>query len=79
MYGDRRARHGALTANRAARGSIGRPCARIFCDAEQREGLRRQPRSGWVQRVASWVTALQRMAKTDPSSDVRAHVHSRFL
>jgi len=53
VTGDRRARHCALTADRAARGSIGPDHAlESFVTPEQREGLRRQAAFWMVQRVA---------------------------
>ncbi len=67
--------NGALTAIAMhADGSADR-ALESFVTPEQREGLRRQA-AFWMgaARGKTGLTALQRMAKTDPSSDVRAHV-----
>src|SRR6266849_2988807 len=74
-HGDRMRGNGALTAIALhADASADRPLE-SFVTPEQREGLRRQA-AFWMgaARGKARLTVLQHMAKTDPSSDVRAHV-----
>ena len=74
-HGERKIGNGALTAIALhADASAGR-AVESFTAPEQREALRRQA-AFWLgaARGKAGLTALQRMAKTDPNSDVRAHV-----
>jgi hypothetical protein len=73
--GDRSAGNGALTAIALHADASADLAFESFVTPEQREGLRRQA-AFWMgaARGKAGLTALQHMAKTDPSSDVRAHV-----
>jgi len=74
-HGDRGLAHGALTAIALHADASADRALESFVTADQREGLRRQA-AFWMgaARGNAGLLALQRMAKTDPSSDVRAHV-----
>ena len=73
--GDRGISHGALTAIALHADASADRELESFVTPEQREGLRRQA-AFWMgaARGKAGLAALRRMAKTDPSSDVRAHV-----
>jgi len=73
--GDRGIGNGALTAIALHADASADRALESFVTAEQREGLRRQA-AFWMgaARGNAGLLALGRMAKTDPSSDVRAHV-----
>ncbi len=71
-HGDRRPGNGALTAIALHADASADRSLESFVTADQREGLRRQA-AFWA-RGKSGLVILQHMAKTDPSSDVRAHV-----
>ena len=74
-HGDRRPGNGALTAIALHADASADRALESFVTPEQREGLRRQA-AFWMgaARGKAGLTVLQHMAKTDPSSDVRAHV-----
>jgi HEAT repeat protein len=74
-HGDRGIGHGALTAIALHADASADRALESFVMPEQRENLRRQT-VFWMgaARGSAGLIALQRMAKTDPSSDVRAHV-----
>ena len=74
-HGDRGIGNGALTAIALHADASADRALESFVTPEQREGLRRQA-AFWMgaARGKAGLTALQRVAKTDPSSDVRAHV-----
>ena len=74
-HGDHGIGHGALTAIALHADSTADRALESFVAPERREGLRRQA-AFWMgaARGKAGLAALQRMAKTDPSSDVRAHV-----
>src|SRR5713226_8917584 len=74
-HGDRRPGNGALTAIALHADASADRALESFVTPEQREGLRRQA-AFWMgaARGKSGLVTLQHMAKTDPSSDVRAHV-----
>lgn len=74
-HGDHGVGHGALTAIALHADSSADRAFESFVTPNQREGLRRQA-AFWMgaARGQAGFTALQRMAKNDPSSDVRAHV-----
>jgi len=74
-HGDRRPGNGALTAISLHADASADRALESFVTPEQREGLRRQA-AFWMgaARGKAGLTVLQHMAKTDPSSDVRAHV-----
>src|SRR6266571_5906228 len=74
-HGDRSVGNGALTAIALHADASADRALESFVTPEQREGLRRRA-AFWLgaARGKAGLTALQRMAKTDPSSDVRAHV-----
>src|SRR6267154_717225 len=74
-HGDRRPGNGALTAIALHADPSADRALESFVTAVQREGLRRQA-AFWMgaARGKAGLTVLQHMAKTDPSSDVRAHV-----
>jgi HEAT repeat protein len=74
-HGDHGIGHGALTAIALHADASADRALESFVTPEQREGLRRQA-AFWMgaARGKAGLAALQRMAKTDPSSDVRAHV-----
>jgi HEAT repeat protein len=74
-HGDRGLGTGALTAIALHADASADRALESFVTPEQREALRRQA-AFWMgaTRGKAGLTALQRMAKTDPSSDVRAHV-----
>jgi len=74
-HGDRRPGNGALTAIALHADVSADRALESFVTPEQREGLRRQA-AFWMgaARGKAGLTVLQHMAKTDPSSDVRAHV-----
>jgi len=74
-HGDRSVGNGALTAIALHADASADRALESFVTPEQREGLRRQA-AFWMgaARGNAGLLALQRMAKTDPSSDVRAHV-----
>src|SRR6266481_826979 len=74
-HGDHRIGHGALTAIALHADVSADRALESFVTPEQREGLRRQA-AFWMgaARGKAGLTTLQHMAKTDPSSDVRAHV-----
>jgi HEAT repeat protein len=73
--GDRGIGNGALTAMALHADASADRALESFVMPEQREGLRRQA-AFWMgaARGSAGLVALQRMAKTDPSSDVRAHL-----
>ena len=73
--GDRGIGHGALTAIALHADASANGALDSFVTPEQREALRRQA-AFWMgaARGEAGLAALQRMSKTDPSSDVRAHV-----
>ncbi len=74
-HGDRSVGNGALTAIALHADASADRALESFVTPEQREGLRRQA-AFWMgaARGNAGLIALQHMAKTDPSSDVRAHV-----
>jgi HEAT repeat protein len=74
-FEDRGIGNGALTAIALHADASADRALESFVMPEQREGLRRQA-AFWMgaARGNAGLLALQRMAKTDPSSDVRAHV-----
>src|SRR5229473_6836719 len=74
-HGDRKLGNGALTAIALHADASADRALESFVTPEQREGLRRQA-AFWMgaARGKSGLVILQHMAKTDPSSDVRAHV-----
>src|SRR5437879_8479675 len=74
-HGDRELGNGALTAIALHADASADRSFESFVTPEQREGLRRQA-AFWMgaARGKAGLIALQHMAKTDPSSDVRAHV-----
>jgi len=74
-HGERKIGNGALTAIALHADASADRALESFTVPEQREALRRQA-AFWMgaARGKGGLTALQRMAKTDPSSDVRAHV-----
>jgi HEAT repeat protein len=74
-HGDHGIGHGALTAIALHADASADRALEAFVTPEQRDGLRRQA-GFWMgaARGKAGLTALQHMAKTDPSSDVRAHV-----
>lgn len=74
-HGDHGIGHGALTAIALHADPSADRAFESFIKPEQREGLRRQT-AFWMGAARGKVglLALQRMAKNDPSSDVRAHV-----
>jgi len=74
-HGDRSVGNGALTAIALHADASADRALESFVTPEQREGLRRQT-AFWMgaARGNAGLLALQRMAKTDPSSDVRAHL-----
>jgi hypothetical protein len=74
-HGEHGIGNGALTAIALHADASADRAFESFVTPEQREGLRRQA-AFWMgaARGQAGLTALQRMAKTDPSSDVRAHV-----
>src|SRR2546426_10604102 len=74
-HGDRELSNGALTAIALHADASADRALESFVTPEQREGLRRQA-AFWMgaARGKAGLIALQHMAKTDPSSDVRAHV-----
>jgi hypothetical protein len=74
-HGDHGIGNGALTAIALHADAAADRALESFVTPEQREGLRRQA-AFWMgaARGKAGFTALQHMAKTDPSSDVRAHV-----
>ena len=74
-HGDRSVGNGALTAIALHADASADRALESFVTPEQREGLRRQA-AFWMgaARGNAGLLALQHMAKTDPSSDVRAHV-----
>jgi HEAT repeat protein len=74
-HGDRGTGNGALTAIALHADASADRAFESFVTPEQREGLRRQA-AFWMgaARGKAGLSALQRMAKNDPSSDVRAHV-----
>jgi len=74
-HGDRRPGNGALTAIALHADASADRALESFVTPAQREGLRRQA-GFWMgaARGKAGLTVLQHMAKTDPSSDVRAHV-----
>jgi HEAT repeat protein len=74
-HGDHAMGHGALTAIALHADASADRAFESFVTPEQREGLRRQA-AFWMgaARGKAGLTALQHIAKTDPSSDVRAHV-----
>ena len=74
-HGDHGVEHGALTAIALHADESADRAFESFVTPEQRESLRRQA-AFWLgaARGKSGLTILQRMAKNDPSSDVRAHV-----
>jgi HEAT repeat protein len=74
-HGDRGTANGALTAIALHADASADRALESFVTPEQREGLRRQA-AFWMgaARGKAGLTALQHMAKTDPSPDVRAHV-----
>jgi len=73
--GDRGIGHGALTAIALHADVSADRALESFVTPEHREGLRRQA-AFWMgaARGKAGLAALQHMAKTDPSSEVRAHV-----
>ena len=74
-HGDRSVGNGALTAIALHVDASADRALESFVTPEQREGLRRQA-AFWMgaARGNAGLIALQHMAKTDPSSEVRAHV-----
>jgi HEAT repeat protein len=74
-HGDHGIGQGALTAIALHADASADRAFESFIKPEQREGLRRQAAfwMGAARGKAGFIT-LQRMAKSDPSSDVRAHV-----
>jgi len=74
-HGDGGIGHGALTAIALHADASADRALESLVTPEQREGLRRQA-AFWMgaARGKAGLATLQRMAKTDPSSDVRAHV-----
>jgi len=72
---ERKTGNGALTAISLHADTSADRALESFTAPEQREALRRQA-AFWMgaARGKAGLTALQRMAKTDPSSEVRAHV-----
>ncbi len=74
-HGDRSVGNGALTAIALHADASADRALGSFVTPEQREGLRRQA-AFWMgaARGNAGLIALQHMAKTDPSSEVRAHV-----
>jgi HEAT repeat protein len=74
-HGDRGVAGGALTAIALHADASADRAFGSFVTPEQREGLRRQA-AFWMgaARGKAGLTALEHMANTDPSSDVRAHV-----
>jgi len=74
-HGERKIGNGALTAIALHADASADRALESFTAPEQREGLRRQA-AFWMgaARGKPGLTVLQRMAKTDPSSAVRAHV-----
>ena len=74
-HGEHGIGNGALTAIALHADSSADRALESFVTPEQREGLRRQT-AFWMgaARGKAGLTALQHMAKTDPSSDVRTHV-----
>jgi len=74
-HGDRGTGSGALTAIALHADASADRSFESFVTPEQREGLRRQT-AFWMgaARGKAGLVILQHMAKTDPSSDVRAHV-----
>jgi hypothetical protein len=74
-HGDRGIGNGALTAIAMHLDASADLALESFVKPEQREGLRRQA-AFWMgaARGKAGLASLQRMATTDPSSDVRAHV-----
>src|SRR6266446_8579923 len=74
-HGERKIGNGALTAIALHADASADRALESFTAPEQREGLRRQA-AFWMgaARGKPGLTVLQRMARTDPSSDVRAHV-----
>jgi len=74
-HGDHGIAHGALTAIAMHADASADRALESFVAPEQREGLRRQA-AFWMgaARGKAGLAALQHMAKTDPSSHVRAHV-----
>jgi HEAT repeat protein len=74
-HGDHGISHGALTAIALHADTSADRALESFVTPEQREGLRRQA-AFWMgaARGKAGLASLQHMAKTDPSSDVRAHV-----
>jgi HEAT repeat protein len=74
-HGDHGMGHGALTAIALHADASAERALESFVMPEQREGLRRQA-AFWMgaARGKPGLTSLQHMAKTDPSSEVRAHV-----
>ena len=73
--GERKIGNGALTAIALHADASADRALESLTAPEQREALRRQA-AFWMgaARGKAGLTSLQRMAKTDPSSDVRAHV-----
>ena len=74
-HGERKIGNGALTAIALHADASADRALESFTAPEQREGLRRQA-AFWMgaARGKPGLTVLQRMARTDPSSAVRAHV-----
>src|SRR5258708_17898259 len=74
-HGDRQPGNGALTAIALHADASADRSFESFLTPEQREGLRRQA-AFWMgaARGKAGLVILQHLAKTDPSSDVRAHV-----
>jgi len=74
-HGERKIGNGALTAIALQADASADRALESFVTPEQREGLRRRA-AFWLgaARGKAGLIALQRMAKTDPSSDVRAQV-----
>jgi hypothetical protein len=74
-HGDHGIGHGALTAIALHADASADRAFESFIKPEQREGLRRQA-AFWLgaARGKTGFITLQRMARSDPSSDVRAHV-----
>jgi HEAT repeats len=78
-HGDHGIGHGALTAIALHADASADRALESFVTPERHEGLRRQA-AFWMgaARGKAGLAALQHMAKTDPSSDVRAHVAFAF-